>query len=297
MRYRRRSNISLTGHVRTTNLTVIGVTGSKVSKAITYADIAEMATMGTMTNPYNTGSDAPIGGLNIQSNMQTSIINSVGATFQGDYDTNYIDFKLGFVENFLKPLIKKDYDNLWRNYYNYEFIDRKLDQFREGADSDAFKDDIDLMKIIVSATRMIAIKHENINNALDHSIDQDKHTTAMQSIIELPRLILEAPFEIYVNLFGMPNFKENEEFDKDLVDEIQMILDANKGIMFDDVKEYMIKYSYRFRENMYDEKTGQATKAATEGIERRRIEKAKELARMAEEARVNPTMKSWDSRA
>ena len=50
----------------------------------------------------------------------------------------------------------------------------------------------------------------------------------MQSIIELPRLILEAPFEIYVNLFGMPNFKENEEFDKDLVDEIQMILDANQ---------------------------------------------------------------------
>ena len=297
MRYRRRSNISLTGHVRTTNLTVIGVTGAKVSKAITYAEIAEMATMGTMTDPYNTGSDVPYGGLNIQSNIQTSIINSVGATFQGDYDTNYIDFKLGFVENFLKPLIKKDYDNLWRNYYNYEFIDRKLDQFREGADSDAFKDDIDLMKIIVSATRMIAIKHENINNALDHSIDQDKHTTAMQSIIELPRLILEAPFEIYVNLFGMPNFKENEEFDKDLVDEIQMILDANPGIMFDDVKEYMIKYSYRFRENMYDEKTGQATKAATEGIERRRIEKAKEMARMAEEARVNPTMKSWDSRA
>ena len=297
MRYRRRSNISLTGHVRTTNLTVIGVTGAKVSKAITYADIAEMTTMGTMTNPYNTGSDAPIGGLNIQSNIQTSIINSVGATFQGDYDTNYIDFKLGFVENFLKPLIKKDYDNLWRNYYNYEFIDAKLDHFREGADSDAFKDDIDLMKIIVSATRMIAIKHENINNALDHSIDQDNHTTAMQSIIELPRLILEAPFEIYVNLFGMPNFKENEEFDKDLVDEIQIILDANKGILFDDVKEYMIKYSYRFRENMYDEKTGQATKAAAEGIERRRIEKAKELARMAEEARVNPTMKSWDSRA
>ena len=41
------------------------------------------------------------------------------------------------------------------------------------------------MKIIVSATRMIAIKHENINNALDTSIDQDKHTTAMQSIIEV----------------------------------------------------------------------------------------------------------------
>lgn len=294
MRYRRRSNISLTGHVRSTKLTLIGVNGAKVSKTITYAEVEHMS---TMTDPYNTGSDAPIGGLNIQSNIQTSIINTVGSGFQGDYDTNYIDFKLGFVENFLKPLIKKDYDNLWRNYYNYEFVDKKLDHFREGADSDAFKDDIDLMKIIVSATRMIAIKHENINNALDHSIDQDNGTTAMQSIIELPRLILEAPFEIYVNLFGMPNFKENEEFDKDLVDEIKVILDANPGILFDDIKEYMIKYSYRFRENMYDEKTGQATKAATEGIERRRIEKAKELSRMAEEARVNPTMKSWDSRA
>ena len=290
MRYRRRSNISLTGHVRTTKLTLVGVSGPKVSKTITYAEVANIA---TMTDPYNTGNDASIGALNIQS----SIISNLGANFQGDYSTSYIDFKLGFVENFLKPLIKKDYDNLWRNYYNYEFIDKKLDDFREAADSDAFKDDIDLMKIIVSATRMIAIKHENINNALDHSIDQDKHTTAMQSIIELPRLILEAPFEIYVNLFGMPNFKENEEFDKDLVDEIQMILDANPGIMFDDVKDYMVKYSYRFRENMYDEKTGEATKAATEGIERRRIEKAKEMARMAEEARVNPTMKSWDSRA
>jgi len=290
MRYRRRSNISLTGHVRATKLTLIGVSGPKVSRAITYAEVEHIA---TMTDPYNTGNDPVIGGIN----MQSAIVSTVGSGFEGEYSTNYIDFKLGFVENFLKPLIKKEYDNLWRNYYNYEFIDRKLDEYREGADSDAFKDDIDLMKIIVSATRMIAIKHENINNALNTSIDQDKHTTAMQSIIELPRLILEAPFEIYVNLFGMPNFKENEEFDKDLVDEIQVILDANPGILFDDIKEYMIKYSYRFRENMYDEKTGVATKAATEGIERRKIEKAKELTRMAEEARVNPTMKSWDSRA
>ena len=42
----------------------------------------------------------------------------------------------------------------------------------------------------------------------------------------------------------------------------KLILDANPGILFDDIKEYMIKYSYRFRENMYDEKTGVATKAA-----------------------------------
>ena len=297
MRYRRRSNISLTGSVRTTRLTVIGVQGPKVSRSMTYAQVANIATM----------TDGFMDGINISAvDLQTSIVghmqnvssgNITSGTFQGEYSTSYIDFKLGFVEKFLKPLVQKDYDNLWRNYYNYEWIDRKLDSFRETAESNAFKDDIDLMKIIVSATRMIAIKHENINNALDTSIDQDQHTTAMQSIIELPRLILEAPFEIYVNLFGMPNFKENEEFDKDLIDEIQLILDSNPGMMFDDVKDYMVKYSYRFRENMYDKKTGQATKAAVEGIERRKIEKAKEMARMAEESRINPTMKSWDSRA
>lgn len=294
MRYRRRSNISLTGNVRATKLTLIGVQGPKVSRSMTYAQVANIATM----------TDGFMDGININAvDLQSSIVGHMQNTsgtfqgFQGEYSTSYIDFKLDFVEKFLKPLVQKDYDNLWRNYYNYEWIDRKLDNFRETAESDAFKDDIDLMKIIVSATRIIAIKHENINNALDTSIDQDQHTTAMQTIIELPRLILEAPFEIYVNLFGMPNFKENEEFDKDLIDEIQLILDSNPGMMFDDVKDYMVKYSYRFRENMYDKNSGQATKAAIEGIERRKIEKAKELARMTEESRTNPTMKSWDSRA
>lgn len=282
MRYRRRSNISLTGTVRITRMSLVGVRGPEVSKKMTYAQVSEIA---TMTDPV------------AKETITNTIIQSFGGSFQGEYSTNYVDFKLAFIENFLKPLIAKDYDNLWRNYYNYEFIDRKLDHFREGATSDQFRDDIDLMKILVSATRMIAIKHENIQNALDNTIDQEKHTTAMQSIIELPRLILEAPFEIYVNLFGMPNFKDNEEFDKDLVDEIQVVLDANPGIMFEEVKSYMIKYSYRFRENMYDQHTGEETKAAAEGKKRYRDEKKKELERMAEEARVNPTVRSIDSRA
>ena len=142
MRYRRRSNISLTGSVRTTRLTVVGVKGPKVSRSMTYAQVANIATM----------TDGFMDGINISAvDLQSSIVGhmqNVSGTFQGEYNTSYIDFKLGFVEKFLKPLIQKDYDNLWRNYYNYEWIDRKLDSFRETAESDAFKDDIDLMKII-----------------------------------------------------------------------------------------------------------------------------------------------------
>ena len=97
MRYRRRSNISLTGSVRTTRLTVVGVQGPKVSRSMTYAQVANIATM----------TDGFMDGINISAvDLQTSIvghmqnISSSSGTFQGEYSTSYIDFKLGFVEKF-----------------------------------------------------------------------------------------------------------------------------------------------------------------------------------------------------
>ena len=83
MRYRRRSHISLTGRVRVSNLTLVGVKGPEVSKKLTYAQVAEMS---TMTDPV------------AKETITRTIVQSFGGSFQGEYSTNYVDFKLAFIE-------------------------------------------------------------------------------------------------------------------------------------------------------------------------------------------------------
>ena len=149
-------------------------------------------------------------------------------TNMGEVDIDYLDFKLGRMNNFLDPMINADYKTVQANNYNFDYIISRLNFYKNGGNSD----EIYLMQKVVGLMKQasgIRISYSDMYERIYGS----RGVSMNRMIFETSRIILKAPFEIYDSLFGM---KEGQKYNKEIIGEIEKILDTHPGIMFNDIK-------------------------------------------------------------
>ena len=154
----------------------------------------------------------------------------------------WLDFKLYIIDNFLKPLTKFNYELIKKNYYNFDFIIKRLDGFI----TPETEEEIDLFKKLVNLMRYSTETHISYEEAKEKLYGGKE---MMKMLVETSRIILQAPFEIYNLLFGRPDKKKSithTRYDDRLILEIRKILGEFPGILFDDIKKKMGKYAYKF---------------------------------------------------
>jgi|UniRef100_A0A6C0BYS3 hypothetical protein len=144
-------------------------------------------------------------------------------------DIDYLDFKMSIMDNFLEPLLNSDVETVQKNQYNFDYIISRLNFYKNDTNSDEIllmQKVVDLMKNATNARVSYSNMYQRIYGSRGLSMNR--------MIFETSRIILKAPFEIYDTLFGI---KENQKYNMDIIREIEKILEAHPGIMFDDIKK------------------------------------------------------------
>jgi len=146
----------------------------------------------------------------------------------GEVDIDYLDFKIGIINNFLDPMVNADHKTVQDNNYNFDYITSRLNFYRNDGNSD----EIYLMQKVVGLMKHASEIRVSYSDMYER-IHGSRGVSMNRMIFETSRIILKAPFEIYDSLFGM---KEGQKYNMEIIDEIEKILDTHPGIMFNDIK-------------------------------------------------------------
>jgi len=147
----------------------------------------------------------------------------------GEVDIDYLDFKLGIMNNFLDPMINADHKTVKDNNYNFDYITSRLNFYRNDENSD----EIYLMQKVVDLMKQASEIRVSYSNMHERIYGNSSGLSMNRMIFETSRVILKAPFEIYDSLFGI---KEGQTYNMEIIGEIEKILDTHPGIMFNDIK-------------------------------------------------------------
>ena len=150
----------------------------------------------------------------------------VGNQSLGAYSQEYIDLKDFINKHFMIPLIKKDFDIIQLNSFNFTFLLRKLEQF-----SHIYKDALIFTQLIESIKAAIEITNEN-EKLYEIVYGQVKDTTLLfktTAVEFLPEI------HLYIEFYGQP--KEIGEFDNNKLEQIRQVLNLSEGITYDEVRE------------------------------------------------------------
>ncbi len=146
-----------------------------------------------------------------------------------EIDIDYLDFKMGVINNFLEPLVNADMDTVIKNQYNFDYILSRLNFYK----NDTNIDEILMMKKVVDLMKQASEAKMSYSSMYERLYGSDG-INMNRMIFETSRIILKAPFEIYDNLFGV---SEGKEYNRSIIREIENILEAHPGIMFDEIKK------------------------------------------------------------
>lgn len=139
---------------------------------------------------------------------------------QGNYfSQEYLDFKLKIIKNYIEPLMNKNYEYL---KYNYHMIEETLENIKKYSNANN-KDDIDLFTSILKIIRNSVDIHISYTET-ESKLYGTKGVSKL--IVRTSRIVLEAKYEIYNNLFGVPK-KSGDGilvYDDDLIDRIDNLL-------------------------------------------------------------------------
>ncbi len=146
----------------------------------------------------------------------------------GEVDIDYLDFKIGIINNFLDPMVNADFKTVQDNNYNFDYTISRLNFYKNDGNSD----EIYLMQKVVDLMKQASEIHVSYSDMYQR-IYGSEGVSMNRIIFETSRVILKAPFEIYDSLFGI---KEGQTYNIEIIGEIEKILDTHPGIMFNDIK-------------------------------------------------------------
>ena len=121
----------------------------------------------------------------------------------------------------MDPVINKKYKELQDNFFNFEYIEQKLNSF----DFPKLSDEVDLLKKVVIVMKSAIETRFTIDQA-NKKMFGDGASNLL--LVETSRIILKAKYEIYIIIFGDPKLS-NSEFQPNILNEIQKHLDNNPG--------------------------------------------------------------------
>jgi len=162
-------------------------------------------------------------GLNENTSMANSIVLS----------QDYLDFKLQVIKNYIEPLMNKKYEYL---RYNYHMIEETLERIKKYG-NEQNKDDIELF------TKILKVIRNTIDMHLSFTETEKKlYGTAgiTQLLVRTSRIVLDAKYEIYNNLFGKVGVVDGvRNYDDLLVDRIDYLLKTLSDPTFANIRYEM----------------------------------------------------------
>lgn len=131
---------------------------------------------------------------------------------------DYLDFKLQVIKNYIEPLMNKKYEYL---RYNYHMIDETLERIKKYS-NEQNKHDIELF------TKILKVIRNTVDIHLSFTETEKKlygTSGVTQLLVRTSRIVLDAKYEIYNNLFGKAGLVDGvRNYDDSLIDRIDYLL-------------------------------------------------------------------------
>ena len=146
----------------------------------------------------------------------------------------FINLKNYIIAKFMDPLVKKKYGQIKENFFNFEYIETKLNSFNVPI----LEVQVDFLKKIVMVMKG-AVETRFIIDDANKRIYGDN---ANVFLIETSKIVLKAKYEIYSLVFGDPKLN-NADFKSPILIIIQKYLDESPGCTVDQIRS-KLKHQY-----------------------------------------------------
>lgn len=166
-----------------------------------------------------------------------TIINPANISGKCIFNTNNIPIdvnktKIYIMNNIILPLISKQWNQLKENLFCLDNIKKKLDTYYR-----LYKiEDLQIYKELINAFEVILSEHSQLEE-LERTIYGDsKDMTTM--IYKTAMIRLKPEYEIYDIIFGRPLRSKNEDYNLQIVQQIELLLKID-GITFNKIRDYL----------------------------------------------------------
>lgn len=145
----------------------------------------------------------------------------------------YINIKNYIIYNFIEPLKNKNFVDVQNNFYNFEYIQAKLDTF----DVPKLASEIDLLKQIIIVMKAAVETRFVIDKNRKKMYGDIKMNTLFK---DTSRIVLMAKYEVYNAIYGNPKLNSIEtQYDRKKLKKIQDILNNTPGITIKNIKRIL----------------------------------------------------------
>ena len=145
-------------------------------------------------------------------------------------DAEYIDIKNYVYAHFIKPLVEKNYTIIQKNYFNFDYIYKKLNRIKNKVSNN---DDIIHLEHIVKIMQQCIDTRVTVQD-LNKKVYGDQ--TSNMFLVETTRIRLQTKYEVYIYLFGNPNHNKLP-FNQNKLEAIEDILENYPGCTMEMIKE------------------------------------------------------------
>ena len=154
------------------------------------------------------------------SNSQWSNKNIINNIIDMPVNEEFINLKNYIISKFMDPMINKQFGNVKENFFNFEYIEQKLNEFN----IPKLSIEIELLKKIVMVMKTAVETRFTIDNANIKMYGEKSNLF----LIETSKIVLKAKYEIYTLICGDPKIK-NSDFEPSILNIIQKHLDNSPG--------------------------------------------------------------------
>jgi hypothetical protein len=138
------------------------------------------------------------------------------------------------LNNYLIPLVSKQWDVLKQNMYFIDEIQKKIQYYNDLYKSDelvAYNEMLKVFKVLIEKQKLLEDYDENRNGKRDPN-------EIMTMVFKTSMIKLLPEYEIYDSIFGRPKRDLNEKYDDDVIKTIKNLLKED-DITYKKIKEYV----------------------------------------------------------
>ena len=199
----------------------------------------------------NNSSKNNLSGINVYGNE----LNLLG---KYSYNFNYTStnskikkLKERILNNYLIPMVSKQWDILKENIYFIDDIQNKIKYHSDICKSDelvAYNEMLKVFKVLIEKQKLLEDYDENMNGKRDSN-------EIMTMVFKTSMIKLLPEYEIYDSIFGKPKREFNEKYDDDVIKKIKDLLKED-DITYRKIKDYITKTEVIVEENENHDETG-----------------------------------------
>jgi hypothetical protein len=201
----------------------------------------------------NNSSRNNLSGINFYGN-EMNLLGKYNYNYNYNYTSTNIKIKKlkeRIINNYLIPLVSKQWDVLKQNMYFIDELQKKIQYYNDiykSGELVAYNEMLKVFKVLIEKQKLLENYDETMNGKRDSN-------EIMTMVFKTSMIKLLPEYEIYDSIFGRPKRELNEKYDDDIINKIKELLKED-DITYRKIKDYVTNANVMSEELFVDGRHG-----------------------------------------